>query len=129
MTQIDDLEPGMIVAVSGFKELEPVEGFAGLYRRELDGKPFKILTISLPFLHVTDGENEGNIDTQPLLFQRMTEEYWEQAKAGSTPQREHFSCPQCGEALVESPTVSATNSAFLFCPACNIGVQVVAGSE
>lgn len=44
-------------------------------RTQFDGKPWRIVSISLPFLLVTDGKKRVSIDTRMWSVQRVSKEY------------------------------------------------------
>lgn len=81
MTPLDDLKPGQWVAIFAVKERETTyDPFRG-YRKEhsrsypVNGKPLKILAISLPFVCVTDGRARYSIDVRDCELKKLSPHY------------------------------------------------------
>lgn len=83
-TRVDDLRVGMWVAVTATEEdVGPAMGFGtfGFGRGkpslapEVDGKPLKIVAMSLPFVCVTDGYHRHALDVRTVVFQKLSPRY------------------------------------------------------
>lgn len=82
-TRVDDLRVGMWVAITATEEPEPSPfgyglGFPGSkpsLTPLVDGKPLKIVALSLPFICVTDGHHRHALDVRNVAFQRLSPKY------------------------------------------------------
>lgn len=82
MTPVDDLHVGQWIAVVGHVEQEEADDpwsqmFGGRRKAIFDGKPLKILAISLPFICVTDGYNRAGLDMREVRVKKLSKSYVE----------------------------------------------------
>jgi hypothetical protein len=148
MTPVDDLKPGMFVAVVYREEATPPPSWgpmyieSGSYRTSSspalgsNGQPLEILAMSLPFICVTDGKHRFAIDVRttelkkldPRYVKAMTEEKREvefthtrrrKKKAKDSP--DSSKCPRCGSRLVQRVCKPGSGEWVDHCPQCGGG--------
>jgi len=121
------LKPGELITISGRKEPEGFQesmfGTRWHNKEPFQGKPWKVLATSFPFILVTDGDTEDTIDTQVYTVIRVNKEYaraYEKAhnlrngehrnvrpgklitKRKKTKRKKHISeCPMCDEKMAQ----------------------------
>jgi hypothetical protein len=151
MTPVDDLKPGMFVAIVDREDSAPEpSGFTMVYSGfgetsysrhsspSSDGQPLEIIAMSLPFICVTDGKRRFAIDVRttylkkldPRYVKAMTEEQRE-AEFTATRKRkkresaEHDSsrCSRCGGRLVQRLVKPGSGEWLDFCPQCGGGTS------
>jgi hypothetical protein len=131
MSHPDDLEPGKYVAVIDCLDAEAYAPWN--YARECyeairhDGRPLKILQVSLPFVCVKDGARTFAIDTRAWKLQIVSEEY-AQAMSGVMPTIDQRpqpgmlhaqkTCPRCGDTMRQMNNLGMPGVWVNTCPRC-----------
>jgi hypothetical protein len=117
-TAVDDLKVGEHIAVVEDKRDWDDRERASTF----NGKPLKILAISLPFLSVSDGQRVFAIDVRAWGVRRLDKKYVK-VMAEEAPKRKKKikpdpkTCPRCGERMVERLDQSVERW-FLVCRSC-----------
>lgn len=136
MTAIDDLKPGMFVAVTQYRgETEHHDSWMGFSCNRtptFDGKPWKVVAISLPFACLTDGRTKISIDLRLWGVQRITRQYAQAFEPGERhvdkpafgkkrkrkEKPDKRSCPRCGARMVERLKVPGKSVWAAVCRQC-----------
>ena len=139
MTPVDDLKPGMWVAVVA-KRQEEAPGyddwpmFSQPKSQVFDGFPLRVLAISLPFMAVQRGNQIQSIDLRKFSVQKLTRSYVESAsefmpeikgKMKSKRRRKQKpdprACLRCGAKVIQRRVISpdpARQAWFNACSEC-----------
>lgn len=107
-TPIDDLSEGKYIAIVGFVHRKFRDEIGEIEEPRWDGTPLKILSISLPFLAVWDGERRFALDMREIDVQVVSKKYAESLLYGcekTTTSKKPLDepdardCPRCRERL------------------------------
>ena len=138
MTAIDDLKPGMWIAVTGKREEDAPDyqdfPFFGGQRKShvFDGFPLRILAISLPFIAVDRGGSVQSIDVRKFTVTRMNRSYVNVAaefepsiklkrKRRKKEKPDPRACPRCVANIIQRRVISpdpAKQAWFNVCSGC-----------
>jgi hypothetical protein len=149
MTAIDDLKPGMFIAVTQLGRQEDT-GFGGMdfamFGRPraitYSGQPLEVLAVSLPFVSVTDGRQVCAIDVRDARVQKLDRRYVAAMTADATKAIENTNrkrrrkkkskpdptlCPRCkcGKLIQRLIVKPAGNEWSLACTQCGYQGEVV----
>jgi hypothetical protein len=137
MTAVDDLKPGMWVAVIAKREEEsPVYSdfpfFSQPKSHVFDGFPLRILAVSLPFVAVDRGGSVQSIDIRKFTVQELNRQYVNVAaefmpaikvkrKRRRKEKPDDRQCQRCGARIIQRRMISADpakQSWFYVCSGC-----------
>lgn len=110
MTAIDDLKVGMWIAVTKLAEDQcEVTMWGGRRPITYGGEPLRVLSLSLPFICVTDGKRRFSLDARTVEVQKLNSRYVREMLQADTPVER---CKRKRKRSVRDP---------LLCPRCRCG--------
>jgi predicted RNA-binding Zn-ribbon protein involved in translation (DUF1610 family) len=143
MTPLDDVKPGMYVAVAGSRSIEAAPDYSmGLFgvaiakSSHYGGEPLEVLAVSLPFVCVTDGNKRYALDVRDVDLQKLDRKYVREMTANlsrpdsiqerirkRTSKADPSECPRCGHKCVQRLTKPGSGQWDLHCPQCGLNEQ------